>query len=51
MFYESVFVKLQLTEKVLAKCGLLLTESSKISNRSRYFFHVTNLQKICEMEK
>ena len=42
---------LQITEKVFAKGGLNLTESSISTNRSECFFHETKLIKKCEVEK
>ena len=44
-------MRLQITEKVLAKCGLSKNFSSRTTKRSQYFFHETNLQKNSGMEK
>jgi len=51
LFLGTAFVKLRLTEKVLAKCGLNWTKSSISTKRSRYFFNETKLSKKCGIEK
>ena len=46
----TVFRALLVTEKVLAKCGLNLNESSIQTNSSQYFFNGTKLIKNVELE-
>ncbi len=43
-------MRLHTTEKVLAKCGINLNESSRKTNRSQYFFNGTKLIKNVELE-
>ena len=51
MFYESAFVKLQLTEKVLAKNGLLCTQSQRKTEPKQKLFLPTKLIKNRREEK
>ncbi len=44
------FVRLQLTEKVLAKCGISKNFSSRKTKRSECFFNTANLQKNAELK-
>ncbi len=44
-------IKLQITEKVFAKGGQNITESSISTNRSECFLHETKLLKKCGVEK
>jgi len=45
-----VFVNIATNVKVLAKCGLDLTEGSIQTNRSQYFYNGTKLIKNVELE-
>ena len=51
LFYYCTKISILATEKVFAKGGLNLTESSISTNRSECFFRGTKLQKNCGTKK
>ena len=48
VLFITVWTKLQITEKVFAKCGQNLTESSILTKRSNLLFRGTKLLKNVE---